>query len=342
MGNIKITVIMPIYNSGSYLKMAVESILNQSLKEIELILVDDGSTDGSSERCDKFAQSDSRVKVIHQKNGGICSARNMALSIAQGEYIAFSDHDDEYKPELLRKSYENAKQNDADIVKFGKVEHILIGERIVRTKSSHYPIGFYGKNNIIQCFWNLWESDVICCVWDGIYRSDVIRKNNIQFNAFYKNGGEDIDYMLRLIAKVSKLSIMPGIYYIHYIRKGFSTSSKFNEYNLTTSKSFPDKMNECLSQLGINKTKMNSEYSYFLLLSLYGVIINILANPACEWTKKNKIYFISNMSEKYPMSFSIVSFCYALKRSNKYFLLKFFLFFHMYSSCLKLYRYRNK
>ena len=66
--NIKVSVIMPVYNSGEYLKTAVESILNQSLKEIELILVDDGSTDGSSERCDEYAAKDSRVVVIHQKN----------------------------------------------------------------------------------------------------------------------------------------------------------------------------------------------------------------------------------------------------------------------------------
>ena len=67
---------MPVYNSGKYLKTAVESILNQSLKEFELILVDDGSIDGSSERCDEYARKDERIVVIHQKNGGICAARN--------------------------------------------------------------------------------------------------------------------------------------------------------------------------------------------------------------------------------------------------------------------------
>lgn len=74
---------MPVYNSGKYLNTAVDSILNQSFKDIELILVDDGSTDGSSEHCDEYAWKDSRVKVIHQKNGGICNARNAALKIAK-------------------------------------------------------------------------------------------------------------------------------------------------------------------------------------------------------------------------------------------------------------------
>ena len=71
MNNVNVSVIMPVYNSGSFLSTAVDSILRQSLKELELILVDDGSTDGSSERCDNYAHKDARVKVIHQKNGGI-------------------------------------------------------------------------------------------------------------------------------------------------------------------------------------------------------------------------------------------------------------------------------
>lgn len=99
---IKVSVIMPVYNSGKYLDIAVKSILSQSLREIELILVDDGSTDGSSEQCDRYALLDNRVVVLHQKNGGICNARNNALKRAKGEYIAFSDHDDAYLVTIQR------------------------------------------------------------------------------------------------------------------------------------------------------------------------------------------------------------------------------------------------
>ena len=94
---------MPVYNTGGYLKTAVESILSQSLKDFELILFDDGSTDGSSERCDEYGRNDSRVVVLHQNNGGICNARNAALRIAKGEYIAFQDSDDEWMSDKLEK-----------------------------------------------------------------------------------------------------------------------------------------------------------------------------------------------------------------------------------------------
>ena len=95
MGSCKISVIMPVFNSGKYLETAINSVLSQTLNEIELFLIDDGSIDGSSELCDNFALKDKRVKVIHQKNAGICKVRNVALNMTHGEYIAFIDHDDE-------------------------------------------------------------------------------------------------------------------------------------------------------------------------------------------------------------------------------------------------------
>ena len=90
-----ISMIMPVYNSEDYLASAIQCVLNQTMKDFELILVDDGSTDKSGEICDSFAKRDSRIVVIHQKNGGICRARNKGLEAANGEYVAFMDNDDE-------------------------------------------------------------------------------------------------------------------------------------------------------------------------------------------------------------------------------------------------------
>ena len=100
MSDVKISVIVPVYNSEEYLPDTAASILNQSFEEFELILVDDGSKDRSGKICDELAQKDKRVKVIHKQNGGICSARNCALKLAKGEYIAFCDNDDMYLPGL--------------------------------------------------------------------------------------------------------------------------------------------------------------------------------------------------------------------------------------------------
>ena len=89
-----ISVIVPVYNVESYLEKCIESIQNQSYKSLEIILVNDGSTDSSGDICDKYAAHDKRIKVIHKKNGGLSSARNAGLEVANGDYIAFVDSDD--------------------------------------------------------------------------------------------------------------------------------------------------------------------------------------------------------------------------------------------------------
>ena len=101
MPDIKISIIVPVYNSEKYLPETAQSILKQSFSDFELILVDDGSKDGSGKICDQLAAKDTRIKVIHKTNGGICSARNAGLKEAAGEYIAFCDNDDIYLPSCI-------------------------------------------------------------------------------------------------------------------------------------------------------------------------------------------------------------------------------------------------
>ena len=133
---VKISVIMPVYNSEEYLKWAAESVLKQNLKEIELIMVDDGSKDKSGQICDTLKAKDDRVKVIHQKNQGISAARNNGMKAAQGEYIAFIDNDDAYVEGFLDKIYEYAKENDANILKYGYrvIEDWNKDEKAARTR----------------------------------------------------------------------------------------------------------------------------------------------------------------------------------------------------------------
>lgn len=111
----RISVIVPVYNVEKYLDECVQSILNQTYDNIELVLVDDGSTDGSSEICDKYGKIDSRVKVIHKENRGVSSARNKGLDIAKGEFIVFIDSDDCIHPQMIEILYEGIKENNSDI-----------------------------------------------------------------------------------------------------------------------------------------------------------------------------------------------------------------------------------
>lgn len=140
-----ISVIVPIYKVEIYLCQCVESILNQTFRDFELILVDDGSPDGSPEICDKYAEMDSRVRVIHKQNGGLSSARNTGLDCAKGEFIAFVDSDDWVHPEYLECLYDAVQKENTDMAICGvekfwdenpRVEQFpLIAGRVSREKA---------------------------------------------------------------------------------------------------------------------------------------------------------------------------------------------------------------
>ena len=111
-----ISVIIPVYNVVNYFDRCINSIINQTFKNLEIIIVDDGSTDGSSEACDKIAKIDNRIKVIHQINMGLSAARNAGLNIATGEYIAFVDSDDYLHPRMYEILYKEMTKNEVDMV----------------------------------------------------------------------------------------------------------------------------------------------------------------------------------------------------------------------------------
>lgn len=112
---VKVSIIVPVYNVEKYLEKCIDSILNQTFHEFELILVDDGSNDLSGEICEKYKKNDFRIRVIHKKNGGLSSARNSGLSIAKGEYISFIDSDDYIDKDMISILYNNIIKNEADI-----------------------------------------------------------------------------------------------------------------------------------------------------------------------------------------------------------------------------------
>ena len=112
----KISVIVPVYNVEQYLPRCIDSILDQTFTDFELLLIDDGSKDKSGEICDNYAKKDSRIRVFHKENGGVSSARNLGLYNAKGKYIAFIDADDWVENEYLRIMYKHGEEECADII----------------------------------------------------------------------------------------------------------------------------------------------------------------------------------------------------------------------------------
>lgn len=142
-----ISVIIPVYNVEKYLECCLESLVNQTYSFIEIILVDDGSIDGSSQICDKFARRDKRIRVIYKKNGGPVSARNAGLRAARGQYISYVDSDDWAEPNMLERLYETMTKEDVDIVMCGYYE-----DTGSKSKSVYHglPSGKYDKETLIR------------------------------------------------------------------------------------------------------------------------------------------------------------------------------------------------
>ena len=116
MNKVKVSVVVPVYKVEKYLERCVNSIIKQSLSELEIILVDDGSPDNCGIMCDSFADKDNRIKVVHKANGGLSSVRNAGLKIATGEYIGFVDSDDDIETDMYEKMYNAALKYKVDFV----------------------------------------------------------------------------------------------------------------------------------------------------------------------------------------------------------------------------------
>lgn len=131
-----LSVIVPVYNTENYLSRCISSILGQTWTDLELILIDDGSTDGSGRICDDYAANDPRVKVIHKKNGGVSAARNDALKIAEGEFVGFVDSDDWVAPHTYELAISKALESGSDIVQFNFCNIVEGKVREVRKRSN--------------------------------------------------------------------------------------------------------------------------------------------------------------------------------------------------------------
>lgn len=190
--NPKISVIVPMYNVERYLDRCVKSLLKQTLTNIEIILVDDGSPDGCGCIAEAYSKQDCRVKVVHKRNGGLSSARNSGIEVATGEYIGFVDSDDWVEPTMYEKLYNKALINCADIVVGGHQE--VIGNKI-QTVDIHPLAGkIFAKHSQIHEIRNRllghspYERETKAFpmrVWTNIYQKDLIDSNHLKFEKIF-------------------------------------------------------------------------------------------------------------------------------------------------------------
>lgn len=153
----KVSIIVPVFNTFAYLSACLDSILCQTYAELDIILVDDGSTDGSEKICDVYAGQDARIKVIHQTQSGVVAARNRGIEDASGKYIAFVDSDDQIEADMLEELIRHAKETDADIVSSGYIKGYMGEDGRLEEGDpiyGNFPEGIYGRSQKEDFFAN--------------------------------------------------------------------------------------------------------------------------------------------------------------------------------------------
>ncbi|EJT5929239.1 TPA: glycosyltransferase [Clostridium perfringens] len=220
-----VSVIVPIYNVEKYLSKCIESIINQTLTNIEIILVDDGSTDNSGFIADEYEKKDERIKVFHKENGGQGSARNLGLDIANGEYIGFIDSDDWIDLDMYEKLYNNAINNDVSISICNR--RVLDENDSIKTVVKiEEKIIENVKNNIINYIIDdlLYKHTVV--VYNKLYKTEILKNNKIYFKEVNEVGSEDALFNYQVLFYVDKIGTVNTTYHNQLAREG-STTRKY-------------------------------------------------------------------------------------------------------------------
>lgn len=252
MDNIKVSVIVPVYNAENFLEECMDSIVNQTLKEMEIICIDDGSSDDSLNILKNYSKMDSRVIILNQKNRGPGAARNKALNVARGEYVAFVDADDWIEEDALRYLYENS--NDADMLLFNSVERLPDGE----VRKREYPVES-GETFTYHDYKELvMNSEIIVC--SKLHKLSFIRENDLEFS----NSGlfEDVYFHTKSMITAKKLSHVDKIFYNY---RKTEDNVRLSEYK-STNESFIllDILDDVKTLLIQEKVYDELEYNYFL------------------------------------------------------------------------------
>ena len=217
----KVSIIVPVYNVVDYLSDCLESLVKQTLDDIEIICVNDGSTDSSLIVLEKYEKQYDFIKIINQRNKGLASARNAGIAAAKGEYLGFVDSDDWIDTEFYEKLYEAAKRHNTDIAAASIVRK--------REHSQKFRINYFDEEIFFDIQDKISACNVpeMCYVWNKIYKKSFLDNNSLIF-ADGKNF-EDIRFTIRALYYSKSLVTVPDIYYYYRVRKNSIVKTLSNE-----------------------------------------------------------------------------------------------------------------
>ena len=270
----KVSIIVPVYKVEKYLPHCVESILAQTYTDWELLLIDDGSPDGSGRLCDFYSSEDSRIRVFHKENGGVSSARNLGLDNVRGEWVTFVDADDAIEPETLLECSTHFEK--ADIVRFSM--KFVYSEDGSQTSEIAFP-----QIRKEQYLSKIASRETIMGVWGGLYLVDLFKDTNLRFNESLVSG-EDWLMLTRLVMRARQVKIIDMPFYLY---------TKYNESSATHVPQFKTLFSSALAQKEIEgifvEYKLNNYYKKSLAKGKCDLVYNFLSlilRKSSDFTKQ--------------------------------------------------------
>lgn len=225
----KVSVIIPVYNVEPYLKQCMDSVVGQTLKDIEIICVDDGSTDGSLDILKEYATEDSRIQIIEQKNAGAGAARNNGMRHATGKYLSFLDSDDFFEPRMLEKAYDLAEKDQADFVAYKSDQYHTEKKQFVSADwvIHENEISPYHPFNHRQMTGNVFKV-FVGWAWDKLFLKEFVDKYHLTFQE--QRTSNDLLFVFSAVVLAKKISVVPMVL-AHQRRDAKDSLSKTREYS---------------------------------------------------------------------------------------------------------------
>lgn len=219
-----ISVIVPVYNVAEYLPNCINSILAQTYSNLQIILVDDGSTDACPEICDNYAQQDSRIQVVHQVNGGLSCARNTGIALATGEYLSFVDSDDYLHPEFYQRLLDAIKSTGADVA---VCKFVQVSDLTTNNPGTHQATVYKGRQEIMRNFFNRNCAASVVAV-NKLYKRNIFGEHRYKVGIIH----EDEELTYKVFYDCSTVVYISDTLYYYYVRENSITTKKYTERNL--------------------------------------------------------------------------------------------------------------
>ena len=281
------SIIIPIYNCDKYLSKCLDSLINQTYRNFELILINDGSTDKSGSICDEYKKKDSRCVILHKKNGGVSAARNDGLKIAKGKYVVFLDSDDYLDNNYLEYAMCIFNNYNIELLNTGFYSEVEVnGNRVydlIIADEKYYK----NKNELRKDLVYLWDKHMLYNVWNKVYLLSVIKNNKLMFPNY--SFGEDMSFNIMYLSYINKFYNSNKCFY-HYIkeREG-SITSKYNSelFDIRVREYY--QFNKYFEENGLSKEEYLEFSSRRFIERVLGCIENICGSNLSSKDKRNEI-----------------------------------------------------